>query len=163
MEKKNLSILTMGIVGGLLIGIFLGFYFGKIRGFDQGAIKGRAEIEAKYQEKFAKHFPLFEEPREVFSHGGRIVEIEGRVIVLETTLPIRFPWDVSQTKEKRVIVTEKTEILRTVTKQVDDMIVPAGLESIEFADLKVGSFIEATTEENIKQLTEFEAIRIMVW
>lgn len=115
---------------------------------------GRKSMEsevAKYKKLIDYYFPVSEE---IFSISGEITEIQDNVLSVESIVqgPYVLPeeW---KTEIFKIIVTDETKITK-FDMETDET------SEANLSDFKVGNQINAITEENIKDKTEFTATSI---
>ena len=108
----------------------------------------------QYKKLIDYYFPATEE---IFSISGEITEIQANVLSIETiiqdfyTMPEEW-----KTKTVEVTVADETKIVKFDENTMKTI-------EIAFSDLKVRNQINASTEENIKDKTEFTAKSIELY
>ncbi len=115
---------------------------------------GRKSMEsevAKYKKLIDYHFPV---AGEIFSISSEITEIQANVlsmkIIVQDSYVLPEEWE---TKIVKITVTDETKITKFNMETSE-------ISEVNLSDLKVGNQINANTEENIKDKTEFTATSI---
>lgn len=133
--KNSLTIIIIAIIVIVVVGI-ISFKWG----FNQGA--------KQYKEIIDYYFPM---PEEVLNVDGKITEIQGKILSVETTIqdPYTLPenW---QTKTVKVKIADETKISEINIETGDTT-------EIDFSKLKLNDEIRATAKQDIKDKNEFEA------
>ena len=168
--QKNQSAIMFFVAG-----ICLGFFFGSLaknQAYKSGLEAGKLEIEEKYQQKIAEIFPLIPEPEQIFSGLGKIVGIEGNVLILEQTIYTVNPFEEPAVRKWQVKVIDSTKLVKRIDKTLEEMakememskepLSPFKELNIKFSDFQIGQEIIAESEENIKGKIEFEAKKVIL-
>jgi len=150
-------------------GIIIGWTLGLNKGYTEGYSGGKGEVEEKYQEKIKEVFPgSFEEPSEIFSISGKILEARENTLLVKAVFYPANPFEEIKYEEKIVKLRDTTEIIKETEEILEQPIEeghwPFLLKEIpiSFSELKVGNEVFVEAEENIKDKTDFFAKKIIL-
>ncbi len=175
MFQKNFIIFSIVVVF-LALAFFIGVYSGHNAGFADGIIEGIKRNQASYQEKIDKFFGKTEEPKQIFAYAGKISKIEGNAFFMKIVIPAHNPLEEEQILTKKVIVDNKTVIIKKepkdqaqyqkelATAQANKLPLPNAyvIKTLTLADLKPNMAITAGSNKNIKESEEFIADNVEV-
>ena len=170
MSKK----IIVPLVVVAIISFLIGFGFGKTseKGIEQPElVQTREEIEWLKSQLEMFYPPL---PEEVYSLSGTVTETGAQFLVMEAQIRVsQFPLPEGKEIERqniKVNITDQTEIFKT---EMAELLPPSPGElpsfeelmkktALSFGDIKVGNYIVATSEENIRNKKEITAKEIQI-
>ncbi|MDP2967188.1 MAG: hypothetical protein Q8N87_02130 [bacterium] len=166
---KNKTVQIVILILILSFGIIIGWTLGLGKGYSEGYLEGQEEIERKYQEKIKEIFPgSFEEPSEIFSISGKILEVRENALLVKAVFYPTSPFEEIKYEEKIVKLRDATEIIKE-TEEILEQPIEEGhwpfllkRVPISFSELKVGDEVFVEAEENIKDKAEFLAKEIIL-
>lgn len=154
-NKNTIStnIIMFLFIGGLIVGLVIGVVSGYIWGEQRTLAKQESEVNENIN-KEKPEIPIVG-AKEVFSREGEITKISGKTINIA-----------GKALEDGVMVDKEFEIKATDDTKVQKIDVASddfNQEDISLSDLEKGNVIGAMAADDIKDVTEFTATKIILY